>query len=67
MSLSKPDMIDAIDQLNVARLMAEAAYLACGGMQLRQEGHAMQAVIGAVCDNIKDALGKLEAAQEVTK
>jgi len=57
-------LTDIIDQLNEAKLFCEAAYLAAAGMQMRHESTAMQAVIGAASDNLKDALGKLETAQE---
>jgi hypothetical protein len=62
MILTKSELIDVIDQLNEAKLMAEAAFLACGGMQLKQEASAMRAVVGAYADMTKSALGVLETA-----
>lgn len=64
MTLTKSELIDAIDLLNEARLMAEAAYLACSGMQLKQEASALQAVVGVYADRTKDALRILENAYE---
>lgn len=55
---------DAIDLLAEAQAMAEAAYLACGGMQMRQEGTAMQAVVGAYADINRQALEILNNLHE---
>lgn len=64
MTISHSELLDAIDLLNEARQMAEAAFLACDGLQIKQEGNAMRAIVGAYADRTKDALEMLEAAHE---
>ena len=61
------NLIDAIDLLNEARQINEAAHMACMSMHDRQQRDAMQRIIGLCSDILTNVTGNLEVVRAETR